>query len=109
MADIVGINGSSLHFICKRQFGITPSELICFYRLNKSIDMMFMTERCLDSITQKCGYYYPRRFKENFASIFDENPNQILMLIRTQSSGCEIYCQYKHKLKEFVKKIIQDK
>ena len=78
LAEMMGISRSSMFRKIKALTGVTPTEYVIIYKLNRSLDLLKKNDKNIGEVAYSLGFSSPSHFSNTFKNRFGVSPKNYL-------------------------------
>ncbi len=89
MADYLGIDRTYLYRLFKQELGVSPTQYLLSYRLERAEVMLKYAEIPICDIAVACGFFDQSHFSRAFSQRYDMSPTKYRKTVSSMSSGSE--------------------
>ena len=76
LSNVAHIDVVSLYRIMMADIYKSPRKLELIYRLEKGLDLLLKTDKCVEQIADECGFYTPNYFMGSFFHHYRQTPTE---------------------------------
>ena len=85
LASTVGVSRATLAALFRCELGQTPSEYICYVRMQSAISLLLQTELSIEKIAGRVGFNDPLYFSKVFSAQYGVSPSRFRKLVHAES------------------------